>query len=474
MRPFPLISLASTAAALPSARDIGSGILDQAYSLLEPLLDSIDTTSLYGIIGPFAPITSEILQTYISPLNEQLLRNSYVTRKGSNFYLGGERYTTSGANVYWLGLDENVIPAEGEPFYEPFNASYPTRGRIVEVMNTLATMGAHTIRSQTLGVSVGNPLSLQPELGVFNDEAFETMDWAIFQARQHGLRIFPPLVDNYDYYHGGKFSFLRFRGIDIDATGEQPLPAAVQKFYTDRTIINHFKTYIKHLLTHVNPYTGLSYAEDPTIFAYTTGNELSGPLFGDQDVPVEWTDEICKYVKELGPHKLCIDGTYGVNETHLNIASVDAFDNHYYPLNLTKLRSDIERVGSANKVYIAGEYDWTGNIPSAPSLQSFFDVIEERQSMPEPVIAGDLFWSLFMHDVPDCNAFVNHSDGFTLQYGNPLNTAQNDTQISTIRQHFFRMQGLSVSEYLPAVPCPGKFADYTYSSGVQDFNGDVH
>ncbi|KAK3725094.1 hypothetical protein LTR37_000605 [Vermiconidia calcicola] len=105
MRPFPLISLASTAAALPSACDIGS----------EPLLGSIDTTSLYGITGPFASITPEILQTYISPLNEQLLRNSYVTGKGSDFYLGGERYTTSGANVYWLGLDENVIPREGSP-----------------------------------------------------------------------------------------------------------------------------------------------------------------------------------------------------------------------------------------------------------------------------------------------------------------------------------------------------------------------
>ncbi|KAK3725093.1 hypothetical protein LTR37_000604 [Vermiconidia calcicola] len=126
-------------------------------------------------------------------------------------------------------------------------------------------MGAQTIRSQTLGVSVGNPLSLHPDLGVFNDS-----EASISTPRESSLYL------------------LQCRS-----------------------------SYIKHLLTHVNPYTGLSYAEDPIIFAYTTGNELSGPLFGDQDVPVEWTDEICKYVEELGPHKLCIDGTYGVNETHL-------------------------------------------------------------------------------------------------------------------------------------------------------------
>jgi len=376
--------------------------------------------------------------------------------------------------VYWLGLDENVIPPAGQPFYAPFNASYPTNGRITEVMNTLVTMGAKTIRSQTLGVSVGNPLSLEPALNEWNHNAFATMDWSIYQARTHGIRIFAPLVDNYDYYHGGKYDFLRFRGINISSTAS-PIDPLVMQFYTNRTIINDFKNYIKHLLTHVNPYTGLSYAEDPTIFAYETGNELGGPIFGDQNVPVAWTDEICSYIKQLSlKKKLCIDGTYGVNRTHLDIPSVDIFDDHYYPLNLTKLSSDIDLVASVNKVYLAGEYDWTGNVASAPSLQSFYDVIEARQKLANPVVAGDLFWSLFMHNVPDCQQFVNHTDGFSLQYGNPANSAQNDTQIATIREHFFRMQGLNVSCYLQAVVCPGKYADYTNSFGYMDFEGDVY
>ena len=39
-------------------------------------------------------------------------------------------------------------------------------------------MGARTIRSQTLGVSVGNPLSVMPALGVYNEQAFDTIDWS--------------------------------------------------------------------------------------------------------------------------------------------------------------------------------------------------------------------------------------------------------------------------------------------------------
>lgn len=374
------------------------------------------------------------------------LNTQYVTRQGSQLMLGGKPWTASGANVYWLGIDENVVPPAGQPYAAP--ASYPTKGRITEIMNTLVTMGAHAIRSQTLGVSVGHPLSLEPSLDQFNAAAFDTIDWAVFQAGLHGLRIFAPLVDNYDYYHGGKFSFLRFRGIDISST-TSPIDPQVMEFYNNKTIVNDFKNYIHHLLTHVNPYTGLSYAQDPTIFAYETGNELGGPVFGDKNVPAAWTDEICSYIKQLAPHKLCIDGTYGINQTHLSIASVDIVSDHYYPLDLNKLNNDLDLAAEGKKVYLAGEYDWTGNVASAPSLQSFFDVIEKRTD----VIAGDLFWSLFMHNVPNCTQYVSHDDGFTMHYGDPANTAHNNTQISTIRQHFFRMQGKQVGTSLPPVPC---------------------
>lgn len=124
-------------------------------------------------------------------------RDAWVTREGTQLRLNGQPWTMAGANAYWLGLDENVIPEAGEPFYEPRYASYPTKGRVVEAMNILNTMGALTVRSQSLGVSVGTPLSVMPELGVINHDAFEAIDWAIYQAREHGLRVIMPLIDNY-------------------------------------------------------------------------------------------------------------------------------------------------------------------------------------------------------------------------------------------------------------------------------------
>jgi mannan endo-1,4-beta-mannosidase len=71
------------------------------------------------------------------------------------------------------------------------------------------------------------------------------------------------------------------------------------EFYTNDAIINNFKDYVEYLLTHRNNYTNLTYAEDPTNFAYETGSELSGVNFGDMDVPNSWTEAIADFVKEL-------------------------------------------------------------------------------------------------------------------------------------------------------------------------------
>lgn len=63
-------------------------------------------------------------------------------------------------------------------------------------------------------------------------------------------------------------------------------------------------------------------------------------------------------------------------------------------------------VGSVNKSYFAGEYDWVGSAddgvtPRGDSLTDWFKVIEQS-----PVAVGDAFWSLFGHNVPDCTVSV--------------------------------------------------------------------
>ncbi|KAF2255757.1 glycoside hydrolase family 5 protein [Trematosphaeria pertusa] len=279
------------------------------------------------------------------------------------------------------------------------------------------------------------------------------MDWAVKEARRAEIRIFAPFTDNYDYYHGGKFVFLRWRGIDVPS---QNLDERVQQFYTNRTIIEDFKNYIKIILTHRNQFTNLTYAQDPTIFAYETGNELGGPVFGDKNVPAEWTQEITNYIKQIAPKKLTVDGTYGINESHLNISSVDIYSDHFYPMDVDKLSKGVAAVEKAEKVYFAAEYGWTPESQTKTKMDEFFKWIEDRngENSTSPVVVGDHFWSLFGRNVPDCSSFVEHSDGFTLHYDDPKNPANYTEQIVKIRQHLFKMQGKEVGQDMPSVPCP--------------------
>lgn len=371
---------------------------------------------------------------------------SPVTRNGSTLMVGGKEWKAVGANVYWLGLDENVVPPEGEPFDEATNSSYPTKGRITDVMATVKALGGTMIRAHTLGVSTGNPLSLMPEAGVINEEAFEAIDWAVYQAGLSDIRLLVPLTDNYDYYHGGKFDFLRWSGFNLTREKDENNPE-VQQFYTNSTVIALFKDYIQKLVTHRNHYNNLTYAEDPTIFAYETGNELLGPVWGDMNCPASWVQEIAQFVKSLAPSKLVVDGTYGVNMTHLGIDEIDVLSDHY-PDDVTNILADIEAVRDAGKVYFTGEYAWNAR---GNSMQHLFDILEQT-----PGVIGDSFWSLFSRNMPDCNTWVDHADGLTMQYGNPANSDFINNQIKLVRRHMVAMttgEKIDADAALPEVPC---------------------
>ena len=50
-------------------------------------------------------------------------------------------------------------------------------------------MGGTTVRAHTLGVSVGNPLSVEPSLDEFNEGAYLAIDFAIVAAKLYGLKV---------------------------------------------------------------------------------------------------------------------------------------------------------------------------------------------------------------------------------------------------------------------------------------------
>ena len=105
--------------------------------------------------------------------------NGFVTRSGNRLILNGAAFRFSGANIYWLGLDENVG-----------GVAYPTNFRVDDVLATAAEMGDNVVRCHTLGISVGNSLSVEPTLGNFSSNAFTSIDTPCNKDRVADCRRF--------------------------------------------------------------------------------------------------------------------------------------------------------------------------------------------------------------------------------------------------------------------------------------------
>jgi hypothetical protein len=311
-----------------------------------------------------------------SQKTRDLTTASFVTRNGSQLFLNGEPFRFSGPNMYWLGLDENVPPG---------TVAYPTLFRIEDGLRTAAGMGARVVRSHTLGISTGNPLSFEPALDQWNHGALHTIDYAVHCANKFGLKLVIPLTDNYHYFHGGKHDFTDWYG----------LPEA--DFYTNQTVIEAFKRYITELLNHTNQFSGIRYADDPAVLAWETGNELLPPS--------NWTQDIARHIKSISPKHLVLSGRFGVNPEELPFPEVDLYSQHYYPLNPINLVYEAGLTTNASKVFIAGEFGSTYNA----SFDAFVQTAESYTA-----VSGALYWSLFPH--LDTYGFVQHNDGFTQHY----------------------------------------------------------
>mmetsp|Transcript_26365 Transcript_26365/g.66297 ORF Transcript_26365/g.66297 Transcript_26365/m.66297 type:complete len:455 (+) Transcript_26365:112-1476(+) len=335
---------------------------------------------------------------------------SFVTRQGNRLLLDGQEFRFSGANIYWLGLDENVG-----------GVRYPTEFRVRDALATAREMGASVVRSHTLGISTGNVRSFERALDCFNESSLvEHIDMAVHSAAEFGLRLVIPLTDDYHYYHGGKYNFTNWRDI-----------ADENRFYSDPLVIADFEEYVRQRLLRRNPLTGLRAVDDPTILAWETGNELRPPA--------NWTAHMARFIKSIDPNHLVLDGTYGVNPDALHIEEVDMYSDHYYPMNLTKLASDAALCEKASKVFFVGEYQW-----SSGDLTSFLRALRQN-----PAVAGDTYWSLFPH--ADNYGFVQHQDCCTLHY--PGDSAEMRARVQQLRTHAYHMSGRSVAGFMvPPAP----------------------
>jgi mannan endo-1,4-beta-mannosidase len=165
-------------------------------------------------------------------------------------------------------------------------------------------MGARVVRSQTLGDSVNCELCIEPKEGVFNPEAFKSIDYSIKAAHDRGLRLIVTLAgDCATCALSGPGQYLIWTGkLDFKA------------FYTDPVVIAAFEKHIEAMLNHKNSLTGIAYKDDPTIMAWENCNVCGlGAVWtapGQSLAPfIPWVDTIGSFIKSIDKRHLYIDNS---------------------------------------------------------------------------------------------------------------------------------------------------------------------
>jgi mannan endo-1,4-beta-mannosidase len=106
--------------------------------------------------------------------------------------------------------------------------------------------------------------------------------------------------------------------------------AYAAKFYGYEGCQKWYQDHIKTIINRANPYTGLKYRDDPTIFSWELANE-------PRNYPAEWIDKTAVYIKSFDPNHLVTtgsEGSVGGNflQTH-DGSDIDYATIHIWPQN---------------------------------------------------------------------------------------------------------------------------------------------
>ncbi|HEY4103727.1 MAG TPA: cellulase family glycosylhydrolase, partial [Polyangiaceae bacterium] len=136
---------------------------------------------------------------------------------------------------------------------------------------------------------------------IYNDGAsgLESLDYALAQAGQMGLKVVIVLTNNWKEF-GGMDQYLAWYGF-----------SAHRDFYSEAPVKRAYKDWVVHLLSRENTLNHRRYRDDPTIFAWELGNEPRGGSGVPASVLTSWAGEMSEFIKSVDPNHLVAVGDEG-------------------------------------------------------------------------------------------------------------------------------------------------------------------
>lgn len=298
---------------------------------------------------------------------------NFISVSGNKLMDGQKEFRFISYNVPTLAFNEDEFG-----FTQKHAYSLPDEFELRDVFESVSQMGGKVVRLYTIPVR----FEFEPEdapayvlaPGKFSEEAFKTMDLALALANEYQVRVIFSLLNNWQWM-GGRPQYSAFRG------------KTAEEFWTDRQLIDDFKKTIEYTINRTNTVSGIKYKDDKAIMCWETGNELTCPM--------EWTIEICRYIKSIDSNHLILDGYNAIDhipirEGSITEKSIDIVHSHHYEQNPADFIENVKRniaIVDKRKPYIIGEFGFVGT----PAIEQYTDMIINSD------ICGMLIWGLRGH-----------------------------------------------------------------------------
>jgi parallel beta-helix repeat protein len=344
--------------------------------------------------------------------------SGFVTVEGTNFMLDGEPFYFSGANAYfaWYGKWD-------------CDASNPVSGGVcsAEALDDALEFGFKVIR--VWGFSDGPEYwgVLQNPNETYIEASFLKYDRLIEEARNRGLKLIIPLVNNWNNF-GGMCRYVEWCNLpnadscDPNADPETLGASVHDLFYTNECTKRVYRNYVEYFLNRNNTRTGILYKDDPTIMAWQLGNEIRARSDPSGEILNAWVDEMSTYIKSIDLNHLVSTGEdgfyvsggsfdYGYNgedgsDFIMNgeLPNIDFLSFHSYRWDNHNISNWVKKHAEdalfiLKKPVILGEFGYAAHSPSFEGyMGEWYDLVEEHR------INGDLVWML-------CPTNFNGEDG---------------------------------------------------------------
>ena len=171
----------------------------------------------------------------------------------------------------WLKNAGGHFEFEGRPgvhqrFYGVnlcFSANFPDQALADELVTRLVRLGYNTVRIHHYenwdGVVKGSKDRI-----TFNDEWVKRLDYLLFRAMEKGIYVTTDLFTSRP---------VMWRDVGFDRDGQVPQQVYKNLIGVHAPAFENWKTFSRNLLTHVNPFTGRAYKDEPGLPLISLINE---------------------------------------------------------------------------------------------------------------------------------------------------------------------------------------------------------